>query len=229
MTIPVENDWKPILERAADRKSYQTLRKFLIEEYENGTVYPEKETIWQAFQWTPYQEVKVVLLGQDPYHGKNQAHGLSFSVKPDVAIPPSLRNMYKELESDLGIPPASHGYLKKWAEEGVLLLNTVLTVRRGEAHSHQKKGWEQLTDEVIRALNAREKPVVFLLWGNAAKAKRKMIDEEKHTVITSAHPSPLSAYRGFFGSRPYSRTNEALSEAGMAPIDWKLPEKPEYK
>lgn len=225
MTIPVDNDWKPILERAAEKESYRALREFLKEEFKTGAVYPEKENIWQAFQWTPYHEVKVVLLGQDPYHGENQAHGLSFSVNPDISIPPSLRNMYKELESDLGIPPASHGYLRKWAEEGVLLLNTVLTVRKGEAHSHQKKGWEDLTDEVIRALNAREKPVVFLLWGNAAKAKRKMIDEEKHIVITSAHPSPLSAYRGFFGSQPFSKTNEALKEMGEEPIDWRLPEK----
>jgi len=225
MTIPVENDWQPILERAAEKESYQKLRHFLKEEFETASVYPKKENIWQAFQWTPYHKVKVVLLGQDPYHGENQAHGLSFSVSPEVAIPPSLRNMYKELASDLGIPPASHGYLKKWAEEGVLLLNTVLTVRKGEAHSHQKMGWEDLTDEVIRALNAREKPVVFLLFGNAAKAKSKMIDEEKHVVITSAHPSPLSAYRGFFGSRPFSKTNEALKEMGERPIDWELPDK----
>lgn len=225
MTIPVENDWKPILERAAEKESYHSLRAFLKEEFETASVFPKKENIWQAFQWTPYHKVKVVLLGQDPYHGENQAHGLSFSVNPDISIPPSLRNMYKELESDLGIPPASHGYLRKWAEEGVLLLNTVLTVRKGEAHSHQKKGWEDLTDEVIRALNAREKPVVFLLWGNAAKAKRKMIDEEKHIVITSAHPSPLSAYRGFFGSQPFSKTNEALKDMGEEPIDWRLPDK----
>lgn len=229
MTIPIENDWRPILEKAAQKESYKELKQFLINEIETEEIYPEKENIWQAFQWTPYHKVKVVLLGQDPYHGENQAHGLSFSVKPDVSVPPSLRNMYKELETDLGIPPVSHGYLKKWAQEGVLLLNTVLTVRKGQAHSHQNKGWENLTDDVIRALNEREKPVVFLLWGNAAKSKQKMIDETKHAVITSVHPSPLSAYRGFFGSRPFSKTNEALKEIGEEPIDWQLPENPDKK
>lgn len=226
MTIPVKNDWKPILERAAQKTTYKELKEFLISELESEDVYPKKEDVWNAFEWTPYHKVKVVLLGQDPYHGENQAHGLSFSVNPDVAVPPSLRNMYKELEADLGISPVPHGYLKKWAEEGVLLLNTVLTVRKGRAHSHQNKGWEDLTDEVIRALNDRDKPVVFLLWGNAAKAKQKMIDESKHTVITSVHPSPLSAYRGFFGSRPFSKTNEALVEMGEEPVDWQLPENP---
>ncbi|MDZ7834057.1 MAG: uracil-DNA glycosylase [Alkalibacterium sp.] len=226
MTIPVENDWQPILKKAAENDSYTDLKKFLKEEYETQTVFPDKENVWQAFEWTPYHKVKVVLLGQDPYHGENQAHGLSFSVAPSVPVPPSLRNMYKELEADLGISPVSHGYLKKWAEEGVLLLNTVLTVRKGEAHSHQKKGWEELTDDVIKALNRREKPVVFLLFGNAAKSKQKMIDESKHTIITAAHPSPLSAYRGFFGSRPFSQANEALKEMGESPVDWRLPENP---
>ncbi|MFO8069489.1 MAG: uracil-DNA glycosylase [Alkalibacterium sp.] len=227
MTIPVENDWKPILEKATANESYNELKTFLKKEYQTEYVYPKAENIWQAFEWTPYHKVKVVILGQDPYHGDNQAHGLSFSVNPDITIPPSLRNMYKELETDLGISPVSHGYLRKWAEEGVLLLNTVLTVRKGTAHSHQNKGWEDLTDAVIRALNERDKPVVFLLWGNAAKSKRKMIDESKHVVITSVHPSPLSAYRGFFGSKPFSRTNEALEKMGQAPIDWRLPEKPQ--
>lgn len=210
MTISVENDWQPILEEAAKEETYHALKSFLKHEYATATIYPKKENIWQAFDWTPYHEVKVVLLGQDPYHGENQAHGLSFSVDPNVSIPPSLRNIYKELENDLGIPPASHGYLKKWAQEGVLLLNTVLTVRKGEAHSHRNKGWEELTNQVIRALNERENPLIFLLWGNAAKAKRKMVDESKHIVLTAPHPSPLSAYRGFFGSKPFSRTNSAL-------------------
>lgn len=227
MTIPVENNWKPILEKASEADSYKELKQFLKSEYASETVFPPKENVWQAFEWTPYDKVKTVILGQDPYHGENQAHGLSFSVTPEVSIPPSLRNIYKELESDLGIPPVSHGYLKKWAEEGVLLLNTVLTVRKGMAQSHQKKGWEDLTDSVIRALNERSKPVVFILWGSSAKAKRKMIDETKHVVITSVHPSPLSSYRGFFGSKPFSRTNEALIEMGEDPIDWKLPENPE--
>lgn len=227
MTIPIDNDWKPILEKAAENESYKALKQFLKSEYQTEAVFPPKEHVWQAFEWTPYEKVKAVILGQDPYHGENQAHGLSFSVSPDVSIPPSLRNMYKELESDLGIPPVSHGYLKKWAEEGVLLLNSVLTVRKGLAHSHQNKGWEDLTDSVIRALNERDKPVVFLLWGNSAKAKRKMIDESKHVVITSVHPSPLSSYRGFFGSRPFSKTNEALKQMGEEPIDWQLPDIPE--
>lgn len=226
MTIPVNNDWKNLLERAEMDDSYQELKEFLKKEYQTETVFPAKEDIWQAFEWTPFTKVKVVLIGQDPYHGDGQAHGLSFSVNPGIAIPPSLRNMYKELENDLGIQPVSHGYLKKWAEEGVLLLNTVLTVRRGSAFSHQNKGWENLTDNVIRALNDREDPVVFLLWGNSAKAKQKMIDETKHVIITSVHPSPLSAYRGFFGSGPYSKANEALQKLGKTPIDWKLPENP---
>lgn len=226
MTIAVENDWKPILEEAAAKESYQTLRKFLVDEYNKQTIYPKMENIWQAFEWTPYREVKVVILGQDPYHGPNQAHGLSFSVQPGVALPPSLRNIYKELESDLGYTPVQHGYLEHWAKQGVLLLNTVLTVRAGEAHSHRNQGWEELTDDVIRALNEREEPMVFLLWGGAAKKKIKMIDTAKHTILTSAHPSPLSAYRGFFGSQPFSKTNQALQEMGYEPIDWQLPDQP---
>lgn len=226
MSIPVTNDWQPILEKAAEQSSYHQLREFLKEEYATQTVYPKMADLWTAFEWTPYNDVKVVILGQDPYHGENQAHGLAFSVQPGVKVPPSLRNMYKELESDLGIPPVKHGYLEKWAKEGVLLLNAVLTVRKGEAYSHRNKGWEEFTQQVIQALNEREKPMVFILWGNAAKKKRTMIDESKHTVLTSVHPSPLSANRGFFGSRPYSRTNEALKEMDQGPIDWKLPENP---
>lgn len=227
MAIAVENDWKPILEKAAEKESYQDLRQFLVREYNQQTIYPDMNHIWQAFEWTPYNEVKVVILGQDPYHGPNQAHGLSFSVQPGVAIPPSLQNIYKELHSDLGYEPVKHGYLKHWATQGVLLLNTVLTVRAGQAHSHRDKGWEPLTDEVIRALNEREKPMVFLLWGGAAKKKMSMIDTSKHIVITSPHPSPLSAYRGFFGSKPFSKANDALEEMGQETIDWQLPENPE--
>lgn len=224
MSIPVLNDWKPIFEEASHSLSYQNLREFLKDEYSQYTIYPKKEHIWQAFEWTPYHKVKVVLLGQDPYHGADQAHGLSFSVRPNVAIPPSLKNIYKELERDLAIEPVAHGYLKKWAEQGVLLLNTVLTVRKGQAHSHQNKGWEDLTDLVISSLNSREEPMVFLLWGNAAKKKRAMIDESRHVVLTTSHPSPLSAYRGFLGSGVFSKTNEALKEMGNDPIDWQLPE-----
>lgn len=226
MSIAVENDWKPILEEAAKKESYQNLRGFLVNEYKTQTIYPQMDNIWKAFEWTPYSEVKVVILGQDPYHGPNQAHGLSFSVQPGVALPPSLRNIYKELQNDLGIEPVSHGYLKSWALQGVLLLNTVLTVRTGKAHSHRDKGWEVLTDEVIRALSERDKPMVFLLWGGAAQKKRAMIDEEKHIVITSPHPSPLSAHRGFFGSKPFSKTNEALKRLGEEPINWQLPADP---
>lgn len=228
VTIPVENDWKPVLEKAIDSESYQNLRRFLIDEYNNETIYPKMDNIWKAFEWTPYNEVKAVILGQDPYHGPDQAHGLSFSVKPGVKVPPSLRNIYKELESDLGVSPVNHGYLESWAKQGVLLLNTVLTVRAGQAHSHQNKGWEPLTDFVIEELNRREEPMVFILWGGAAKRKRNMIDESKHVVITSVHPSPLSAHRGFFGSEPFSKTNKALKDMGQKTIDWSLPEDPKF-
>lgn len=226
MTLPVLNDWKPILENAQEQLNYKELRGFLKKEYSQHTVYPEKEHIWQAFEWTPYSDVKVVILGQDPYHGKDQAHGLSFSVRPHVSLPPSLRNIYKELKRDLNITPVSHGYLKKWAEEGVLLLNTVLTVREGQAHSHRNKGWEELTDYVINALNEREEPMVFLLWGNAAKKKMKQIDQNRHVVLTTSHPSPLSAHRGFLGSGIFSEANRELKNLGYEPVDWSLPENP---
>lgn len=224
MSIPVKNNWQPILERAAEKESYQQLREFLKDEYANYTIYPPMNDLWTAFEETDYEDVKVVILGQDPYHGPMQSHGLAFSVRPEVTIPPSLRNIYNELESDLGITPVNHGYLKSWAQEGVLLLNTVLSVRAGQAHSHRGKGWEELTNEVIGQLNQREKPMVFILWGNAAIKKKSMINTNKHTVIQSTHPSPLSAYRGFFGSQPFSKTNEALKAMGQTPINWQLPE-----
>lgn len=224
MGLPVQNDWRPILQDAMRTESYQDLRRFLKREYQQETVFPQMHDLWTAFEWTPYKDVKAVILGQDPYHGEGQAHGLSFSVQPGVKIPPSLQNIYQELENDLGISPVRHGYLKSWAEEGVLMLNTVLTVRAHQAHSHQGRGWEHLTDYVIKALNQREAPMVFILWGNAAKKKRAMINEERHAVITSAHPSPLSAYRGFFGSRPFSRTNHYLKKWGQSPINWALPD-----
>ncbi|EXJ23487.1 Uracil-DNA glycosylase, family 1 [Alkalibacterium sp. AK22] len=226
MSIPVNNDWQPILEEASRHPYYEELKAFLKEEYSRYTVYPALEHIWQAFEWTPYKDVKVVILGQDPYHGKNQAHGLSFSVRPDVKLPPSLKNIYKELEQDLGVRSVRHGYLKSWAKQGVLLLNTVLTVRAGEAHSHQNKGWEQLTDQIIEALNARKEPIVFLLWGKAAQAKQAMIDESRHAVLTTSHPSPLSAYRGFLGSGIFSQTNRLLRDMGHEPVNWQLPENP---
>lgn len=224
MSVTVKNDWLPILLEQTNTPSYHSLKEFLVQEHQETIVYPEMHHIWQAFEWTPYNEVKVVILGQDPYHGPNQAHGLSFSVLPTVKIPPSLVNIYKELESDLGISPVNHGYLESWAKQGVLLLNTVLTVRKGQAHSHKGKGWETLTDAVIKKLSDRDQPMVFILWGNPSIKKRALIDESKHVVITSVHPSPLSAYRGFFGSKPFSKANEALIKFGEEPINWQLPE-----
>lgn len=218
----IHNEWQDILESEFHTAYYLQLREFLKQEYKNETVFPNMQAIWNAFELTPYKQVKVVIIGQDPYHGDNQAHGLSFSVQKGMRIPPSLRNIFKELKADLGIEPPNHGDLTHWAEQGVFLLNTVLTVRKGEAYSHRGKGWELFTDAVIRALNESEKPLVFILWGNASIAKKAFIDTDKHIVITSAHPSPLSASRGFFGSKPFSRTNEALIELGEKPINWEI-------
>ena len=216
--------WQRLLADEFEKEYFQDLFKFIDQEYEETTVYPPKELIFSAFEHTPYEEVKVVILGQDPYHGANQSHGLAFSVQKGVKIPPSLRNMYKELASDLNIPPASHGNLISWADQGVLLLNTVLTVREGEAYSHRKRGWEQFTDRVIEVLNAREEPIIFVLWGKPAQQKAAMIDTQKHVIIQSFHPSPLSASRGFFGSKPFSKVNDALKKLGKEPIDWQIPE-----
>lgn len=223
MKTIIHNDWQDILQEEFESTYYQELREFLKTEYAEQTIYPSMNHIWEAFEWTPYEQVKVVILGQDPYHGPNQAHGLSFSVQPNVKVPPSLVNIYKELEDDLGITPVNHGYLKSWAEQGVLLMNTVLTVRGGSANSHRGQGWERLTDAVIKKLNEHEKPLVFILWGNPSIAKKQLIDTEKHVVITSPHPSPLSSYRGFFGSKPFSKANKALLDFGETPIDWQLP------
>ena len=223
MTIPVTNQWAPILKEATNTESYHKLRAFLKNEYQDQTIFPEMKDIWTAFQLTDYADVKVVILGQDPYHGTGQAHGLGFSVQPGITIPPSLRNIYKELESDLGIAPVSHGYLESWAKEGVFLLNNVLTVRSGQAHSHRGKGWEQVTDFAISSLNRRNEPIVFILWGAAAQKKRALIDEEKHFILAAPHPSPLSSYRGFFESKPFSQTNALLEGSGQDPINWQLP------
>lgn len=223
MKIIIHNDWQTILAPQFASPQYAQLHDFLKSEYMTQTIYPEMHHIFQAFEWTPFDDVKVVILGQDPYHEPNQAVGASFAVAPGVPLPPSLVNIYKELQSDLGIAPVTHGYLKSWAEQGVLLLNAVLTVRRGAANSHRGHGWETLTDAAIAALSARGN-CVFILWGRAAQNKRPMIDETKNTVIASVHPSPLSAYRGFFGSRPFSQANAALSAMGQSPIDWQLPE-----
>ena len=219
----INNDWWPVLKPQFETANYQQLHNFLVDEYGHQQVYPEMHHIFEAFNWTPFSKVKVVILGQDPYHGPGQAHGCSFSVLPGVAVPPSLQNIYKELQADLGCPPVRHGYLRSWAEQGVLLLNSVLTVRAGQAYSHQGHGWEQLTDASIVALSERPTPVVFILWGRAARDKKRLIDLKRNFVVESAHPSPLSAYRGFFGSRPFSKTNQFLEMTGQAPINWQLP------
>ncbi|MGX6979897.1 uracil-DNA glycosylase [Vagococcus elongatus] len=221
MKTIIFNSWQEQLAEEFQKEYYQHLRAFLKEEYAEQTIYPEMENIFEAFQRTPYEKVKVVILGQDPYHGPGQAHGLSFSVMPDVALPPSLRNIYKELENDLGIPVSPQGNLEAWTDQGVLLLNTVLTVRNGQANSHRGKGWEQLTDAAIERLNQREQPVIFVLWGRQARDKKRMIDIQRHYILEAPHPSPLSAHRGFFGSKPFSKINQQLSKWGQEPIDWK--------
>lgn len=220
----LKNDWAPLLEDEFRKPYYLRLRQFLIEEYRTRTVYPDKYDIFNALHYTPYSEVKVVLLGQDPYHGPGQAHGLSFSVRPGIPAPPSLQNMLKELHDDLGCRMPNNGCLIPWALQGVLLLNTVLTVRAGQANSHRGMGWETFTDRVISLLNERDRPVVFMLWGSHAQSKLSLIDTSRHPVICAPHPSPLSAHRGFFGSRPYSRANRYLLELGEEPIDWQLPD-----
>ncbi|MFS0635029.1 uracil-DNA glycosylase [Mesobacillus foraminis] len=218
----LNNHWAGLLKEEMMKPYFRELEEFLQKEYAEKTIYPKQEDIFNALKYTDYEDVKVVLLGQDPYHGPGQAHGLSFSVKPGVKSPPSLRNVFKELNADLGCSIPDHGYLVKWAEQGVLLLNTVLTVREGEANSHKGKGWETFTDKVISILNEREKPVIFLLWGKPAQSKLKLIDKNRHPVITSPHPSPLSASRGFFGSKPFSRINEYLKNHGEDEIDWQI-------
>lgn len=219
----LKNDWSDHLEQEFSKDYYVKMRAFLAEEYRTGTVYPDMYDIFNALHHTPLSAVKAVILGQDPYHGPGQAHGLSFSVKPGIKPPPSLQNIYKELHSDLGLPMPNHGYLLKWAEEGVLLLNTVLTVRANTANSHKNIGWETFTDKVIEVLNGKEEPVVFLLWGSHAQSKAALITNPRHHLIKSPHPSPLSAHRGFFGSKPFSRANRFLREAGRGEIDWQLP------
>ncbi|GAA0434011.1 uracil-DNA glycosylase [Virgibacillus sp. AGTR] len=218
----LKNDWEVLLQEEFTKPYYQQLREFLKKEYASKIIYPDMNDIFNALHYTSFESVKVVILGQDPYHGPNQAHGLSFSVNKGVAIPPSLKNIFKELHTDLGHPIPDHGSLVNWAEQGVLLLNNVLTVRQGEAHSHQGMGWEQFTDEVIKSLNKKQEPVIYILWGGAAQKKRALIDTNKHYIIKSPHPSPLSAYRGFFGSKPFSRANNLLKEIGRKEIDWRL-------
>lgn len=220
---PLHNDWKALLAPTFQSSTYQELREFLKHEYQEHTIHPDMHDIFNALHYTPYHKAKVVIIGQDPYHGPNQAHGFSFSVQPDVKIPPSLQNIYKELNQDVGITIPEHGNLLHWAKQGVLLLNTVLTVREKQPHSHKGKGWEVFTDEVIRLLNQREEPLVFLLWGKHAQQKRSMLDESKHFILSSPHPSPFSAHKGFYGSRHFSKTNYFLENKGFNPIDWQIP------
>ncbi len=218
----LKNDWHELLKDEFHQEYYQELRKHLIQEYQARTIYPDMYDIFNALHFTSYQDVKVVILGQDPYHGPNQAHGLSFSVKPGVPAPPSLQNIFKELQSDLGCSIPNHGYLKKWADQGVLLLNTSLTVRAGQANSHAQIGWHLFTDKVIALLNQRQDPVVFILWGKNAQTKQSIIKAPQHFIIKSVHPSPLSAHAGFFGSKPFSKANNFLVSLGKEPIDWQL-------
>lgn len=219
---PIENDWLAVLEPEFKKPYYAKLHKTILKEYNTRRVYPPADDIFNAFHLTPLHEVRVVILGQDPYHGNGQAHGLCFSVKPEVEIPPSLVNIYQELHDDLGCDIPNNGYLVKWAKQGVLMLNTVLTVRAHQANSHQGIGWEEFTDAAIRALNEQDRPIVFLLWGRPAQAKKAMLHNPNHLIIESPHPSPFSAGRGFFGSRPFSRTNEFLTSHGLEPIDWQI-------
>ena len=220
--VNIGNDWDNILKDEWEKPYYLNLRGFLKTEYEGRTIYPPMNDIFNALKYTSFEDTKVVIIGQDPYHGEGQAHGLCFSVKKGVDIPPSLRNMYKEIETDLGIIPANHGELTKWAQEGVLMLNNVLTVRAGEANSHKGCGWEKFTDRVIAELDKKQTPVVFLLWGANARKKAEIIKNPIHKKLITVHPSPLSAYGGFFGCGHFSKTNEILKESGQAPIDWQI-------
>lgn len=217
-----KNTWNEILMDEFEKSYYKDLKEFLVSEYKNKEIYPNMKDIFNALHYTDYNKVKVVILGQDPYHGPNQAHGLSFSVKPGVKPPPSLKNIYKELHTDLGCYIPNNGYLKKWADEGVLLLNTVLTVESGNANSHKGKGWDAFTDKIISALNERKDPIVFILWGNNAISKKSIITNKDHFILQSVHPSPLSATRGFFGSKPFSKTNNFLVSIGKEPIHWQI-------
>ncbi|RNC63199.1 MAG: Uracil-DNA glycosylase [Candidatus Dichloromethanomonas elyunquensis] len=218
----LKNDWHDLLGDEFSKEYYLKIRRFLIAEYKTKTVYPDMYDIFNALHFTPYKAVKVVILGQDPYHGPNQAHGLSFSVKPGVQAPPSLVNIFKELHDDLGCYIPNNGHLKKWANEGVLLLNASLTVRHGQANSHSTIGWEVFTDQVIRCLNDREDPIVFILWGKNAQSKLSIITHPRHCILTSVHPSPLSAHAGFFGSKPFSKANQFLVSIGKELVDWQI-------
>ncbi len=218
----LQNDWAEAVGEEFKKPYYASLYKFVKEEYGARTIYPPADDIFNAMHLTPLSQVKVLILGQDPYHNKGQAHGLCFSVRPEVEIPPSLVNIYKELQDDLGCTIPNNGYLVKWAKQGVLMLNTVLTVRAHQAFSHQGKGWEQFTDAIIHAVNEQERPVVYMLWGKPAQSKIPMLNNPKHLILKAPHPSPLSAYRGFFGCRHFSQANDFLKANGVEPIDWQI-------
>lgn len=220
--ITMNNDWDSLLKEEFNKDYFIQLQTFLNQEYETQTIYPPKEDLFNALMYTSYQNARVVILGQDPYHGKGQAHGLCFSVKKGITPPPSLKNIYKELQSDLGCTIPNHGELTKWAKQGVLMLNTVLTVQEGNPNSHAKKGWETFTDHIIHLMNDKETPVVFLLWGRHAQQKAELITNPQHLILTCAHPSPFSARHGFFGCQHFSKTNQFLSEHQLIPIDWQI-------
>ena len=220
--VNIGNEWDALLKEEFEKDYYKKLRSFLVREYSTKRIFPDMYDIFNALKYTSYSSVKAVIIGQDPYHGEGQAHGLCFSVKKGIEPPPSLKNMYKELNADIGFIPPKHGELVKWATQGVLMLNSVLTVRSGEANSHKGMGWEIFTDRVIQLLNEREKPVVFILWGGNARRKKELITNPHHSVLEAAHPSPLSAYNGFFGCKHFSKTNEILKSMGTPPIDWTL-------
>ncbi len=218
----INGDWLEALKGEFRKEYYKKLFDKVNEEYRSRLIFPPANDVFNAFHLTPLKEVKVVILGQDPYHGENQAHGLCFSVKPGVEIPPSLVNIYKELQDDLGCSIPNHGHLTKWAKQGVLMLNTVLTVRAHQANSHRAIGWEEFTDAAIRVLNEQGRPIVFILWGRPAQTKKTMLNNPNHLILEAPHPSPLSAYRGFFGSKPFSQANRFLEEHGVEPIDWQI-------
>ena len=220
--VHIGNDWDNLLKDEFEKEYYLKIRRILVGEYKNHQIFPDMYDIFNALKYTPFSSVKAVIIGQDPYHEIGQAHGLSFSVKKGIPLPPSLQNIYKELEDDLGFPPAPHGELTSWAKNGVLLLNATLTVRQGMANSHQGIGWQIFTDHIISLLNEAEKPIAFLLWGSYAKQKASLITNPKHAIFSSAHPSPLSAYRGFFGCKHFSQANDFLKANGIEPIDWQI-------
>ena len=218
----IGNEWDKLLEEEFQKDYFKKLEEFVINEYKNKTIYPKINEIYNAFRYTDFSDVKVVILGQDPYHGENQAEGLCFSVKKGIQKPPSLNNIFKELHDDLGCIIPKNGSLISWTKEGILLLNAVLTVEKDKAASHKGRGWERFTDEIIKIINKKDTPVVFILWGNYARSKKELITNDKHFIIESAHPSPLSAHNGFFGSKPFSKTNDFLLRCGIKPINWEI-------